>query len=362
MGLVSINKLVASIVILIGLIAFVVIGFGGYRYANKLIEKSDVQENVVDDSATTELVVDSGGLEFTDDYDIYVDNTYEISFHDLNEAKEYAEYYDNAYITTVDNNGVDTVVWRSNAEYTTYVDNVPYEFDSYAEAVYFAKRFEKADVQHKGDYALVWSTTDVIKSDYMIQNVPLYSQLPELPRGCEVTSLSMLLASKNIEVSKMELAENVKKDNTPYRVDGGKIYYGNPHDGFVGDMYNLNNNGLGVYNEPLFALMESYLPYKSLNITGCDFEEVLRFVNYDSPVLVITNVNYNVLPMSDFVTWNTPSGAIDVTYKEHAVVVVGYDSQYIYINDPLNKTRVVDVNQFRLAWEQMGRQALTYSH
>ncbi|RUQ24224.1 hypothetical protein ELQ35_21975 [Peribacillus cavernae] len=41
------------------------------------------------------------------------------------------------------------------------------------------------------------------------------AQYPELPRGCEVTSLAMLLHYYDVKVSKMELADKVKKDPTP---------------------------------------------------------------------------------------------------------------------------------------------------
>ena len=41
-------------------------------------------------------------------------------------------------------------------------------------------------------------------------NVPLERQLPDLPNGCEVTSLSMLLNYYDINVSKLELSSNIK--------------------------------------------------------------------------------------------------------------------------------------------------------
>ncbi|GAE94580.1 hypothetical protein JCM21714_3751 [Gracilibacillus boraciitolerans JCM 21714] len=49
----------------------------------------------------------------------------------------------------------------------------------------------------------------------------------------------------------MKLSEKIKKDDTPYTMKNGVIYFGDPNIGFVGDMYNLENPGYGVYHDPL---------------------------------------------------------------------------------------------------------------
>src|SRR5690606_13542037 len=124
------------------------------------------------------------------------------------------------------------------------------------------------EIQQNNDIQLV-----EIK-DKVLLDFPVIEQLPELPRGCEVTSLAMLLESAGTKVDKMTLAKEVKRDPAPYAVKNGKVYFGNPHRGFVGDMYDFSKPGLGVYHEPIMELGEKYLPGRLVNLTGESFEEL----------------------------------------------------------------------------------------
>jgi uncharacterized protein YvpB len=195
----------------------------------------------------------------------------------------------------------------------------------------------------------------------LIKNVPLIMQMPELDRGCEVTSLAMLLQYAKVDVDKMELAKKIKKLDTPYEHKNGVYYYGNPNDGFVGDIYTFDNMGYGVYHKPVAALAKKYLPERIKDISGQSFEGVLRNIDKGKPVWIITNATFNKLPESEFRTWNTPSGKIQITWKEHSVVITGFDEENIYINDPLVKepNRKLPREAFQKAWEQMGSQAIT---
>lgn len=199
--------------------------------------------------------------------------------------------------------------------------------------------------------------------DHVLLDAPIIRQLPELPRGCEVTSLAMLLADAGIEnVDKLQLANEVKKDTTPYKEVNGVIYFGHPNNGFVGNMYDKRYPGLGVYHKPIKELASKYLPFRIIDFTGEDFSEVERHLSTGSPVWVITNTTFKKLPAYLFETWHTPNGTIKITYYEHSVLLTGYDQQYVYFNDPLSgeKNRKVPKKAFIESWEQMGKQAITY--
>ncbi|WP_432432485.1 C39 family peptidase [Bacillus cereus] len=191
-------------------------------------------------------------------------------------------------------------------------------------------------------------------------DVPLISQKPELMRGCEVTSLAMILQFVGIQVSKIELSQNIKY--VAFQNNGLK---GNMHNGFVGDMVTFNKPGLGVYVEPILALAKLYVTEeKIINLSGEKPELLYKMVDKGLPVWILTNAQFKELPENQFRTWNTDTGAMKVTYQQHSVVITGYDENHVYVNDPLNidKNRKLNRNDFEKAWIQMGRQAMTITN
>ncbi|PFL73010.1 hypothetical protein COJ30_05170 [Bacillus anthracis] len=191
----------------------------------------------------------------------------------------------------------------------------------------------------------------------ILSNVPLIQQLPELDRGCEVTSLAMMLQYADITVDKMKLANEIKK--VDFMNDGVR---GDPNEGFVGNIYTFSESGYGVYHGPLFQLAKKYLPNKAVDLTGKSIEEMYKSVKAGQPVVMITNATFAPLDEDEFTTWETNSGDVSITYNEHCVVLIGYDKEFVYIRDPLSDSLDVKVprESFEKAWIQMGSQAISY--
>ncbi|MGW9606406.1 C39 family peptidase, partial [Heyndrickxia sporothermodurans] len=231
-----------------------------------------------------------------------------------------------------------------------------YGYQNFEHASEMADRTIDLNNQNSKQYSIV-----KIK-DKVLLNIPVTSQFPELARGCEVTSLSMLLNSAGIKSDKMTLAKQIKKDPTPRKIINNNIYYGHPNDGFVGDIYTYSKPGLGVYVQPIIELANKYLPGKIINLTKSSFDELKIPLSNGQPIWVIINTQYKKLPDSYFTTWHTKKGAIRITSKEHSVLITGYDKNFIYFNDPLTgkKNKKAPINDFKEAWVQMGSQAITY--
>jgi uncharacterized protein YvpB len=186
----------------------------------------------------------------------------------------------------------------------------------------------------------------------VILNVPLINQMdpPRLKSGCEVTSLAMILNYKGIQVTKNQLAQEIAK--VPLRYD--KNNYGNPNFGFVG---NMEEGGLGVYHGPMIELAKRYVQDRVTDLTNQPFDVLLNEVSEGNPVWILTTKTF--APVSDFMSWQTPQGPVDVTYSMHSVVITGFDQEYIYVNNPYGtKNQQFERDSFMRAWEQMGKQAI----
>lgn len=201
-----------------------------------------------------------------------------------------------------------------------------------------------------------------VKPSAAMLRAPLVKQNPELPSGCELTALTMLLQFYGIQKDKMELLPEMKLDPTPIQRDdhGNIVYWGNPNVGYVGDITG-KKKGFGIYHAGLFPLLQSYIP-TGIDLTGGTFEQVERQVAAGIPVVVWTTIPFTVPTDDQWVQWDSSLGPVRTTFLEHAVLLIGYDEGHVYLNDPLSgKVNVsVEKEQFVASWVAMGKQSLSY--
>ncbi|MGN8769883.1 C39 family peptidase [Paenibacillus barengoltzii] len=250
------------------------------------------------------------------------------------------------------------------------IDDVPYllfkegqffqGFKSLPEAIHFAKSLPFSVTIRTKNQVTVWGKRpgDIYK-DHV--DAPFVSQHPELPRGCEVTALAMLLQYYGFQVNKMELAAEITKDRTSLTYDqSGQMFWGNPYKGFVGDMYDRSKPGFGVFHTPIEKLAQKYAGSRVVNYSGLSFDDILHVVKNGKPIWVIVNTKYKKVD-TRLVQWMTKDGPISTTWHQHSVLLTGVDQEYVYFNDPsltsgknIKKRR----DAFEQAWIQMGKQAI----
>ena len=158
-------------------------------------------------------------------------------------------------------------------------------------------------------------------------DVPLISQLPELPTGCEIVSATMLLAYAGITVDKMDLAAEIPYDEE------------DPSLGFVGDPESWE--GWTIYPEALAPALRQYLP-SAAPLTEGDPNEIFAKLAEGHPVVVWLGGIYGLI--------------------EHCVILTGYDADGFLYNDPLTEEKEarLDYAAFLQMWQDLGSMALSY--
>ncbi|MFS0915736.1 hypothetical protein [Brevibacillus sp. 179-C 1.1 NHS] len=71
---------------------------------------------------------------------------------------------------------------------------------------------------------------------------------------------------------------------------------------------------------------------------------------------------YNMPLPTEWESWYKDGKKVVAPFDEHAVLLVGYDETYAYVNDPLTgiKQRRVPHTSMKTSWEALGKQALSY--
>lgn len=195
------------------------------------------------------------------------------------------------------------------------------------------------------------------KANYVKLDVPLINQMeePSIYNGCEVTSLAMVMNYYGLNISKNELAEAIPKE--PLQHDDGT--YGDPRIGFVGDIYGDESGGYSVYVEPILELAEETIPesFEVKNLTDKKMADIFEELALGRPVWCITTVP--IKATDDIEIWNTKNGDVEISWNVHSVVLTGYDSESVFINDPYGEEKAIPMADFEESWEQMGSQAMT---
>ncbi|MEG0295848.1 MAG: C39 family peptidase [Clostridium sp.] len=193
-------------------------------------------------------------------------------------------------------------------------------------------------------------------------DVPLVCQLPELQNGCEITSLTMLLNYKGVDRDKISLAEEMKKDETQLQRDSNGLIkiWGNPKNGFVGDVTGYEGIGYSVDPDPLIPLINKYYDGGAVNLTGGSIKDIKQNLKEGNPVVAWVTSDFG--RVKEYEMWKDSSNnEVQASFKVHAVLLTGYDDTYFYYNDPLNnkKDEIVRLNYFESVWNDMGKKALT---
>ncbi|MDE6021554.1 MAG: C39 family peptidase [Ruminococcus sp.] len=198
-------------------------------------------------------------------------------------------------------------------------------------------------------------TVNFLPDSYQLDVEPLMQE-PELPTGCEITSLTCLLNYLGFPADKVVMADTyldyVLENGTDYTLF--EKYIGNPH-----------ADGYGCYSPVIVKAASKYLADQNSNLEAIDLsgstkEELFRVIASGHPI-VIWNSVYNQYH-EEYLAWSTPSG-VDVYWNtyEHCMLLSGYNliEENVTVCDPLRGEVQYDLEQFFDVYDDLYQQAMT---
>ncbi len=204
-------------------------------------------------------------------------------------------------------------------------------------------------------------SSDNIITSYHIKNVPYLNQISlGYPTGCEAVSAAMLLKYKGYDVSVQNIIDNTKNGSKKYKGQDGLWYGANPFEEFVGHpSRGLSKGSYGVFAKPIAEAMQVYAGSRVKNISGSSENELFNQVSKGNPVVVWCVKNGGNLTKG--VVWNYEdgSGSFQELVGEHCAVLVGFDENYVYLNDPsAGKNVKQSRSKFISNWKTLFSQAI----
>lgn len=175
---------------------------------------------------------------------------------------------------------------------------------------------------------------------YLIPNFEAVGQMPELPTGCEITAMTMVLNYYGYQADKVEMATEYLPTvpaNLYYGSDG-RLYGPDLNQYFVGNPTTSGGYVCGI--EAIITAANNYLmdqgsSLHAVDLTGSSPEELYRLVSEDTPVVVWVTIS--MAPRRTPEGWYTEEGNyVDWSTNDHGAVLIGYSENTVTIADPIS--------------------------
>lgn len=192
--------------------------------------------------------------------------------------------------------------------------------------------------------------------------VKLVWQNPELPNGCEATSLAILLSCTGTVADKMDVLANYLPKQ-PFTWSNGVRYGPDPQVAYAGDAA-AKSGGWYCFENPVIQAGDAWLKAKGLpcrikNLTGLSREELEVYLSRETPVVVWATLRCQTPRFSSY-PWTLPNGTKYYPYINlHCFVLTGIAGGKFYAADPIYGWQALVPDAFWQAFDAMGRRAVT---
>lgn len=174
-----------------------------------------------------------------------------------------------------------------------------------------------------------------------IIQVPYINQSTKYPTGCESVSTVMLLQFLGYNITVDEFIDNHLKKRD-FEMREGQLYGADPNLYFCGSPY--DDESFGCYAPVICNSLETILgnEYKIINETDTPLEVLKKkYLDCNMPVIFWSCINMREPIVGP--SWKLFDTEKEFTWisNEHCVLLVGYDEENYYFNDPYENKGLV---------------------
>lgn len=156
-------------------------------------------------------------------------------------------------------------------------------------------------------------------------NAEVIGQNPELPTGCEMTAVTMMLRYAGVNITKIQVA-----NETPRSSNGDYGFVGNPY----------SPSGWWVFPTGIAPVVQNHLGTSQV-MTGCSLQAIQDKLN-NGHLVVVWMANMN-------------------GFVNHAIALTGYNSNGFYYNNPwTGQKEAMSYGEFYSHWNADAQRALSY--
>lgn len=208
----------------------------------------------------------------------------------------------------------------------------------------------------------------LLHGDQIIQNegerakllsVPYISQKPDFPTGCEAISAVMVLHYYGETVSAGDFIDQYLPCGNLFFSEDGQLCGPDPAKTFVGNP--RSSESFGCFAPVIATALNRFAGEQRVeNTTGLSLNDLCeQYLDAGHPVLVWASIGMKATYPSR--QWRLEDGQIFTwTANEHCLVLIGYDDNSYYFNDPSAGVVGYDRQTVEARYAELGMQSLVY--
>ena len=199
-------------------------------------------------------------------------------------------------------------------------------------------------------------------SGTQLTDFDIIEQYPELPTGCEITAMTMVLNYYGYNVDKVTMAMDYmpKVQAEFYRSEDGRLMGPDLENFFVGDP--TEETGYICGTGAIVTAANRYLADVGSDLTAVAMkhtrpEELYDLIDQGTPVVIWCTINMEDRAETD--GWYREDGTyMEWSTNDHGAVLIGYDEDTVTVADPIYSRITVSRDQFEKIFAERGGQCV----